>query len=562
MSNIELALFSGSPSPYSLGLALTTPADPVPGVLVLNSESAKANLRLLDEGAQSNWRPTTPALKNGGVWTESNISNGRDLVSAPLGNVIETMRLTLVNPDVAPKAEIMTQVLRLVNQCRAFHASEFQTAPVYLGLQYDGAAGAQYALVYNIEVDMQIDPYIEENQSVITLAIEREPTWRGLPPGANPMLWGFYKKDWLPSSDINVTDTGQYDYSNLTFIGTLTSHFSLTDGLVYPFDEVGTSNFNYIDIPADLIDGDYPADALVNFKAKTTGVSKLHIARDTRTDLFPGNNNNATTQRKRNTFNGGDCTVTSVNPTSVKTIDANGVLSNGSIVNRYVLVLTYAVGTISGQAVASWSRVISQYPGRYAAFLRAQVTAGTVTNTKFQLQWATGASNINLQQTESVRLNQTGYGLTYLGDVDFTLLGSKYISSDGTGLNTGTTFELRLYTSKSSAETPTIKIWDLVLMPIDEPNGVIVINFASLGVNDYAFLDKTGYFAGGHIEDTAVTRQTSTDYQRRMTGEAISLIPGVTNRLYFLPDISSPAPTVPHEVQISLIPRWQGLRDV
>lgn len=560
--NSELALFKGIPSAYSLGFDLTSPTDPAPDVLILNSDSDKAALRLVDEGAHSNWRPTTPALKNGGVWTESNTNDGRSLVSAPLGNVTETLRLMLVNPEVMPKAEIMTQVLRLIDQCRAYHTSEFQTAPVYLGLQYAGAPGAQYALVYNLEVDMQIDPYIEENQSFITLAIEREPTWRGVPPGGNPKLWGFYKKGWQPSSQEDIGESENiYNHQLLSFQYPLTGHTELVDGSVYPFDEIATPNVNYIDIPASLIDGDVPADALITFKGKTNGVSKLHIARDTRVDLYPGNNNNTVNQRQRRTFNGGDCTIVSGNPTVTKVIDATGVLSNASIVNRYILQLVYAAGTTS-TTVATWSRVISQYPGRYAAFLRAQVTAGTVTATKFFLQWATGASNINLQTTNPVYLNQNGYGLTYLGEVDFTLLGSKYTGFGGTGIDVNTTFDLRLSTTKTSAETPTIKIWDLVLMPVDEPNGLVVINFAALAVNDYASLDKTSYFSGGRIQDAAITLQVSTLYQRRMTGQAISLIPGVTNRLYFLPDVITPSPTVPHEVQVSIVPRWAGLRDV
>jgi hypothetical protein len=562
MANLELALFMGIPSAYSLGYLQTDPSEPVPTVLILNSNNPTSRLRLADEGGHTNWRPTTTALKNGGVWSESNTNDGRYLISAPLGNVTETMRLMLVDPVVGSKAEVLTALMRLVEKCRSFHVDEFSTAPVYLGLQYDGAPGAQYALVYNIEVDAQVDPYIEENESIITLSIEREPEWRAIPPGDNPKVWGFYKKGWIPSSDIEVTMAGQYDYATLSLTNALANDETLTDGSVYPFDEIGTGNVNYIDIAGSLIDGDSPAAALISFKAKTTGVAKLHVARSTRTDYFPGNNNNATNQRARCTFNGGDTTLTSANPTVTKAIDANGVLSNGSIVNRYVLQLVYAAGTIASQTVATWTRLVSQYPGRYAAFLRAQVTAGTVTNTKFLLDWSIGGTNINLQNTTAIRLNQTSYGLTYLGDVDFTLLGSKYTSYLGRGVDVATTFDLRLSTIKTSAETPTVKIWDLVLMPVDEPNGVVIVNFATLGVNDYAMLDKTGYFSGGHVQDVAITVQTSTTYQRRMTGQAIELIPGINNRLYFLPDISSAAPTVPHEVQISIVPKWANLRDV
>lgn len=563
MANFELALFMGIPSAYSLGYPQTDPSEPVPTILILNSDNPTSRLRLADEGGHSNWKPTTAALKNGGVWSESNTNDGRYLISAPLGNVTETMRLMIVDPVVTSKAEVITRLMRMVEMCRSFHVDEFASAPVYLGLQYDGAPGPQYALVYNIEVDMQVDPYIEENQSIITLAIEREPEWRGIPPGDNPKIWGFYKKGWAASSDPSVTAGGEYDYNMLNLTNALVAAETIDDGTVYPFDEIGTSNVNYIDIPGSLIDGDSPAAALISFKAKTTGVVKLHVARSTRTDYFPGNNNNATNQRARCTFNGGDTTLTSSNPAVTKQIDATGVLSNGSIVNRYILQLVYAAGTISSQLVGTWTRLVSQYPGRYAAFLRAQVTAGTVTNTKFFLEWAIGGTNINLQTTgTALRLNQTAYGLTYLGDVDFTLLGSKYTSYLGRGVDVATTFDLRLYTTKSSAETPTVKIWDLVLMPVDEPNGVVIVNFASLAVNDYAILDKTGYLAGGRVQDVAVTVQSSVNYQRRMTGQAIDLIPGVTNRLYFLPDIASPAPTVPHEVQVSIVPKWQNLRDV
>lgn len=555
MSVQRLALVLGVSSATSLGYASVT--EPQPVSISLNG----GRILLLDEGGQTSWKPVIPSLKNGGLWTESVISDGRQLINASVGNVTETLKLVLTETGITAKGKLIAGLGKIAQLARDFHTTEIQPRPVYLAMRSSDAPGPQYSLVYNVEIASELDIYQIDATTPITLTIEREPYWRGLPPGDNPKLWSFYYKGWAPLSTAAAPGANLYNYLTLPLTNALANHESLTDATIYPFDEIGTSNVNYIDIPAALIPGDVEALALVNFKSGLNGISKLHVARSTRTDFFPANNNNNTDQRARITFNGGDCTPTSSNPTVSRPVHASGVLSQGSIVNRYVLQLVYAAGTISSQLVATWSRVLNQYPGKYAAFIRGEVSSGAASFTKFWLEWTPGGTNINRRVTTPTKFNQSPYGLTYLGVVDFTLTGSKYVGALGRGVDLSTTFDLRLVTSKSTAETSNIKIWDIVLIPIDEPNGVVILDISALNSGEYTWLDATGYFMGGYPDDIAMSRQSSVNFQRRFTGQAITLKPGVANRLYFLPDATTPAPTTTHEIQIDIVPRWTHLRD-
>lgn len=539
---LEMGFFSG------ISLGQVAPGEEIPEKIVLLGKGATD---IKDEGGYSSWRPGMPALKNGGVWTDSNTSNGRVLVSAPVSNVTETFRIVIQNISPQIRGSSVAALNRMAEAARAFHATESQPLPVHLVFRPIGVDQPQYALVYNIDIAADIDSFELQNATIVNLSIEREPYWKFLPNGANPKLYSFYRKGWRPNVD--------YLSSTLSLINAYANDEDFQKANIYPFDEINTLAINYVDIDLrdHYISGDAQAQALITFQAKTTGISGLYIARSTRRDLFSGSGTN----RARNTFNGGDITINSGNPTVTKVVDAtNGLLSNGSTVTRYVLQLVYAAGTISGTSVGSWSRLISQYPGRYAAFLRAQVTAGTVDATKFYLEYAFGGSNINLQQTIPRHLDQTGYGFTHLGTVDFTLIGNRYVTHLGTGIDTTTTFTMRLHTLKSSAETPTVRVWDVVLMPIDEPNAMITLDFASLSVDDFAFMDTTGYFGAAKVMETAMSLQSSTLYQRRLSGIPITLTPGIQNRLYFLPRIGTPTPATPHQMRLNIVPRWQSLR--
>lgn len=520
-------------------------------------------LKVADDGGLSSWTPASATVKNGGVWLDSPVMPGRVPLSMPAGNVIETFECILQG-EQRKRAEILSDLWQIAKAAQDYWAEDHQPDPVYLTFEGVTGEGVQHALVYSVDIAYDADAlYNPDINTRVTFTIEREPAWRyTVAPGDNPRKYALESRGMEPASA--TVGTAYYDYTNLNLLQALSGNWrGVVEGTIKNFDEFLVANRNYIEIPATSIPGDAPALALVSWVSKMSSgsVSKLHMARSTRRDLFPLNNSNVNNARFKNTFNGGDATIlTPTNITVTKPIVATGLISNGSAVNRHVLRCVYAAGAVSSQRIGSFTKLINQYPGRYAAYMRAAITAGVGTNVLFYLEYSYGSSNINLKFSNSARIQAAGFQTIYLGVVDFTTLGNKLNAVDGTGLDIATTFNLYLSSTKTTADTPTIEVYDIVLMPIDEPNGIVTIDFAALSLNDPVFVDKTGYF-NLRAQDVALTRQSSQNAPRQLNGQGIELIPGVANRIYFMAESTATNPADLHEVRVDLVPRTYGIRE-
>lgn len=520
-------------------------------------------LKVDDDGGLASWTPASATVKNGGVWLDSPVTPGRVPLSMPASNVIETFECVLQG-EQRKRAEILSDLWQIATAANEYWSEDHQPDPVYLTFEGVTGEGVQHALVYNMDMAWDADTlYNPDINTRVTFTIEREPAWRyTVAPGDNPRKYALESRGIEPASA--AVGVQFYDYTSLNLLGALSGNYrGVVETTVKNFDEFMVGNRNFVDIPASLIPGDAPALALVSWVSKmsTASVSKLHMARSTRRDLFPANNTNTTDARNKNTFNGGDATsLAPVNPVVSKPIVATGLISNGSAVNRHVLRLVYAAGTINSVRLCSFTKLINQYPGRYVAYMRAAITAGVGTNVLFYLEYSYGSSNINLKFSNSARIQTAGFTTICLGVVDFTTLGNKLNAVNGTGIDIATSFNLYLSSTKTTADTPTIEIYDIVLMPIDEPNGVVVIDFAALALNDPVFVDKTGYF-NLRAQDVALTRQSSQNAPRQLNGQGIELIPGVANRIYFMAESTVSNPADLHEARIDIVPRTYGIRE-
>ena len=539
------------------------------------------------------WMPQIAAIKNGGIWADSPISDGRTLIAAPVGNVIEKISIIISDSEYLMVQKQIDQLGQIVKGCRNFWQSS-QIDPVYLVWWAGCGVGEQYALIYNIDISTEYKqsptPTIQCN-----LTIEREPYWRGLPPGANPKLWTYY----VNNQQLGINKT----IANLAFL-------TNTDDLVYdasvkqrsewnPTAYTAMLSRNYVDIPASLIPGDAPALVhlcVEGFGTVTNYNYDLLVGRSTR----PISMIDATgaTLLRTLTFNAGDA----VAPTNwTKTIDATcGCLANGSAVNKYTGVnATLATGTYANFAGWRLHSLISTELwesttlfGKYAVYFRCKQKNGALGDVQARFNFTGSAGGATVAVTGDyanlplVAGAVTGcdnrFDLLYLGVLNIPPEGYPVGGLKGRGLNVhlksggGASFGLGIDVKQNNVSTRSLEFLDVVLMPIDECFAQVftgVFSNVSLGV----VIDNTGYTGHGQPETKSIFGQdqgATTDSIEdgvELRGNDLYLEPGINNRLYFMGQrvdgsagntFSAPDSTANDlKVHINIVPRWAGIRD-
>lgn len=520
-----------------------------------------------DDGGGT-WVPQIATLKNNGIRVDSGLLDGSNLVGAAMGNVIETIPLYAGASHTAQaRLLVIKKLLQFAQAARDFHTTEWQIYPVYLHWFAKGAPGAQYALIYNIDVSIsRYDPTNLLDVQELVITVEREPAWRGVPPGGNPKLWTFYTRGMKPTQ---ATPVGlEYNYDDLDLNAGAGNYTSLVEGNVRIHDEEATSQINYVDIPAASIPGD--AEALCEIASTTPNIvgvnwNRLYISRSTRRDLYPTTNAQVILRRKRNTLNPFMTTSfrSLVNLTTTLLAQADGILRQ-SDATRYVFNLAYAAGAVAGSWVAYWDLPTNQYQGRYALYMRAYVNAFLPQNIKFTATAYNNSTVLGLFSDSIVVPMTASYTVYYLGEINLTP--DRMVGINGRGLDTNSLSSIFLSTEKiNDGSTANITIWDLILMPVDEPNQSIEKPTAvDFGTNSTLISDTTGYLSGGKIKPLAASSDasfTNSLTEVPLIGDGITLVPNADNRLYFLTQYSTPQPTADMRVRVNIVPRWYGVRD-
>lgn len=554
----------------------------------LSAEVGLTVFNLMSDGPVTlgEWSPNIPAVKNSGVWTDSPINDGRRLLAAPVGNVTEKMTILISDKTYLSVAQQMEALTKMIADCRDYWQTITQIEPVWLVW----AAGCntpplpQFALLYNIEMAATYKPS-DQPTIEVNLTLEREPYWRGIPPGANPRLWTLYKRSTIPNTTnvslITQTDDFVYDTN-------VKNRFEWDTAYLAPISR------NYLDIPASLIPGDAPALVELMIQATTNGTtptSSVFVARSTTPISIQDRNGNISLQSL--VFNAGDAQA----PTNwTKTIDATcGCISNASAVNKYIgRNAALATGTYGSFAI--WQRFNSNnfvslnlIRGQYAIFWRCKQLNGASGDIQARFRVNDNFSSFtgNYQNLPLIAAAgatcENRFDLLYLGTVTFPLSGNVNSSSDGRGINTPQknaitpTATLFIDVVQNNVANRSIDFLDLIFVPISE----VIVNMlpgANAGGNFIWYaVDNTGYLAHGNNQmqgrvvnwDSVVT---TLEAAMEIRGQDLMLIPGVNNRLYFIyqrePSAGGTKFSAPDSsndftsVRLNIVPRWSGIRDV
>lgn len=506
------------------------------------------------------WSPNIPSLKGGGTWADSPIDDGRTLLAGKNTNVTETIIIQLTGSTYPVFAAKFAALQRMIQDAREFWDTFDQIEPVYIQWWAVGAPGRQYALIYNIDVNVEWQDSTQA-QAEITLSVEREFGWRGIAPGANPKEWSLRGTTYPLTSLALTNNSGHLVQETIT-----NAQERNVSGNVFSAE-------NYLSIPAASIPGDL--EALVQLGIDNSGY-KYFIARDTR-PVTLGATDGGTSQIRVLEFPAEEA---SLGTDAARTIDTGAIAYVG---NRRRITVTFV--TTADTLRANWgSNVdVNIMRGRYMIFARVRQYNGAQNDLRYHvdIRDSNGAIDNFVSPSTIPTLtggsgNTSAWGLDYLGVINIPSTSralpqsaGKRMLVSGYGLGTNTIL-IRLYASRVSGTTAILAIGSVLFVPIDEYACGVIDPAASTGVvgQDYLFLDNTGYFGHGDNSEIAQTRNIAGGVDRyqscELRGQIPKLKPGVDNRLLFLaavnPSYLSDA-LLTFSARLNIVPRWSGIRD-
>lgn len=525
--------------------------------VVVNLMDSNGGIAL--DGTNGAWSPQIPSVKP--LWAENPANDGRTLIAGALNNVTETIRLIITGSDATATYSNLRRLYDMRQDLLDFWQTESQIEPVYLKWWANCGAGPQFALIYTMDIAAEF-MNSERPAIQVTLTIEREFGWRGIPPGANPKLWTFYVNKYTPTA---LTDWNLGTGLNHLFTDTCKNRFE------WNTTQTAVATKNYVDIPAASIPGDLPAFTSIHIAPTITSYSSILIGKSLNPTQIKDRATGTTTYPYAN-FNAGDG-LPRVDATI--TADATAPASNSSASGQRVTVSFATDATmIERLRYENFTAGIETRPnmnllrGRYLVFLRAKLSAASTVLARVQFGYTFGSGLITPVYTlGDVSITQiTNWNYYYMGQVTFPFWDKSYSGINGLGLDINAqSSSADLCVSISAQRTggaTNLHLADILMMPFDE--GAIKIE----QFNAEYLIDQSGYLTHGRSEATYgySTPGSGTFFGALpFSGQTIGLTPGVNNRIYaFAYDaVSNTTDLYNYDTRfrINIVPRWAGIRD-
>lgn len=541
----------------------------------------------------SGWTPEIASVKNGGVWADSPINDGRQLLAASVGNVTEKIVVNISDSSYLGTMKAFSALQQMALDCRDYWQSEYQVEPVYLRWWAGCGVGPQYALLYNIEVSPE---YLDAPSPTmrVTLSLEREPYWRGIPPGANPKIWAYYVNRSRPQ--YNVNGAGLMTGTDHLITQTIYNKHEWTPAAYAR--QITPLTQNYIDIPGTSIPGDAPALVTVAIDSTPSVVKPItvYIARSSK--KYSGVGHDGVSRASALVLNAGDGNSNGV-VTKTSVASDLGVRSNNSSVNYYQGVRTVTGVDGSFVTACQWGAPLTansvqidseMFRGTFAIFCRAyndSASSPALSDMRMNVlieEIRNGSSfvfnSLTLPDVQVPLLPvNKDFELSYMGTVTLPFAGRSVVSGLGYGRELQQdTSNLRISLQQKvdvATANRTFKVIDLIFMPIDEGMANIIVNPVLGSEQNKVVLDNSGYLTRGEIKQTAFSYYTafgsssiaSGGNNQECRGQDINLLPKVNQRLYiltnsFISSLASRTLSYPTTVMLNIVPRWAGIRDV
>jgi len=139
------------------------------------------------------WMPHVTEPKGGGVWADSSLTDGRQMKTRKMQNVIETFTLEVRNFETDALIRDTQELRRLLEKAVNYWTTSWATEPVWIEAVGMGETNMRYSLVMDYRTPEDGDPYGEPfwqrvaraGMDDFTLILEREPFWRHVAPGSS-----------------------------------------------------------------------------------------------------------------------------------------------------------------------------------------------------------------------------------------------------------------------------------------------------------------------------------------------------------------------------------------
>lgn len=518
------------------------------------------------------WQPGRPALKGGGQWNNSALVDGRTLNNDVVDNVTETIQLIATAHDMKGLSSLLAALQRFIIRARQFTATQWQIEPVYLEWAALGGYGSQYALIYDVQLSVSYDQPGTPQGARVTLVIEREPAWRGIPPGVSPRLWTKYWNDQIPGKDFNYTNIG-FDDSGALFEATVRNRTEFTDA-TDNYDYPSTSK-NWVELDGSKIPGDAPALACVTidttqYSTTTPQNMRFYVALSSKPHELPERGDTTRNRQRVYQLNFTDAEDVSGGFTTT-TDNTDGVKEASGANNRTENDTTGGIMIFPSRS-AGYRLSYGMQRGTYMLFCRAKYVSGTPGDTTFtSILIYTPDGRIELEPV-SHNFSSTNPDAAYLGQFTIPLQGNAVQSTDGVGqlINSNTqlssAIEMMFVIDITNTSLATAFI-DLTMFPIDECVALLKLGntdtssgSSTMDVNAVT-MDSTGYATRGNGTGYLITG-SNTPTPNELTGTDLLLQPGVDNYLIlFVDDLVSGITRDEYPVKVDIVPRWYGVRD-
>ena len=160
---------------------------------VLKITDGSEEVNLIDEQAGfilKEWIPAIPTYKNGGVFVDSPLVEGRRLVSKQFGNVTDTFRVDVREAGQDALIAQLQTLRQLLEKAANYWVTEWQTEPVWLEAQASCESNKRYAIIYMGSLpeddNFYSQPFIGEQGRAamddLSLVIEHG-IWQDVEPG-------------------------------------------------------------------------------------------------------------------------------------------------------------------------------------------------------------------------------------------------------------------------------------------------------------------------------------------------------------------------------------------
>lgn len=347
--------------------------------------------------------------------------------------------------------------------------------------------------------------------------------------------------------------------------------------------DTANMRLNYLDIAAEDIPGDAPAllTMVQDRNNATNFTTNLYIAR--RLDCLDDEALYTMTFMAQGSTLASPAGITS----TYQSDNARGITSTpgGAASARYAMQFVTGAGAIVENTIATWEFSNLPQGGKFAVFLRGDLTAGAAADIPMYVRLVAPGSTVTAPLTISTisrTLATNGSGnfpsLTYMGVIDATQIKNAIRLANGQGVDTTEYSLLLRFGGRTAGAAATYRVTDILLMPYDDLFATI-INVQSIANPSpveliYTVLDNTGYFNQSSdsialLYNNRALPLLDTYQIRELQGQSITLEPNRNNRLYFILGSSTGSPTndstlafVTLRTRLNIIPQWRRWRSV